>query len=471
LGHGSASPWSAPDAPPADGGQQQPAAHVRGRGAPRFGGAGAAVEGVLHGGACGHAAAAPGESLVWRHSPPAGVPWHLQQQQQQQAQRCGSMSRSPSPAGWRAGGAGPPPGSMQYGGGPGGVWQQQRRQHQPQPCCGAPPRAAGGARHPGSPGWRARSPSPGAGWRGAGRDRRMPPQQHTSAAPCRSCSPGVRGRPRSPPGRARRRSRSDSRALSGSRSCSRSRSREFWGRSRGRSFSRGRSPYSGSSYSRSRSRSRSCSRSRSRSRSRSWGRVRSRSLQRGRRCSSGARSRSRGRDRGGGGDGRSKAEIAAEYARVAELTRLAALQQAAMTPAALQASRHARRVYVGNLPHTITENGIKAFFNQVRACGSVVKQRQALGRQQRCTTQLSLRPDRTGAWACVRACVRARVCHVDMGHHPFTPSALWPRAGDDGGGGLQPAGPACRGLLPAAGQALWVCGVPLRGGGQQRNGL
>jgi len=58
----------------------------------------------------------------------------------------------------------------------------------------------------------------------------------------------------------------------------------------------------------------------------------------------------------------------AELARVAEITRLASLQQASMTPQALQLSRHARRVYVGNLPPNVTEASITHYFNQVSAC-------------------------------------------------------------------------------------------------------
>lgn len=53
-------------------------------------------------------------------------------------------------------------------------------------------------------------------------------------------------------------------------------------------------------------------------------------------------------------------------ARISEMTRLATLQQAVvMTPQALQLSRHARRVYVGNLPPNITETSITHYFNQV----------------------------------------------------------------------------------------------------------
>lgn len=63
--------------------------------------------------------------------------------------------------------------------------------------------------------------------------------------------------------------------------------------------------------------------------------------------------------------------MAAELARIAEVTRLAALQQASMTPQALQMSRHARRVYVGSLPPNITETSISHFFNQV-GCGVCV---------------------------------------------------------------------------------------------------
>lgn len=58
--------------------------------------------------------------------------------------------------------------------------------------------------------------------------------------------------------------------------------------------------------------------------------------------------------------------MAAELARISELTRLASLQQASMTPQALQLSRHARRVYVGNLPHNTTESSLTHYFNQVR---------------------------------------------------------------------------------------------------------
>ena len=123
---------------------------------------------------------------------------------------------------------------------------------------------------------------------------------------------------------------------------------------------------------RKRPRSRSYSRSHSRSYSRSRSPSRSRSRNRGR-----YRSYSRGRDRAaaGGGAGaaasaggpamRSKQELAADLARIAEVTRLASLQQAAMTPQALQLSRHARRVYVGNLPHNVTETALTHYFNQV----------------------------------------------------------------------------------------------------------
>jgi hypothetical protein len=60
--------------------------------------------------------------------------------------------------------------------------------------------------------------------------------------------------------------------------------------------------------------------------------------------------------------------VAAELARIAEMTRLAALQNAQATPQALQLSRHARRVYVGSLPPGISEVALTHFFNQVRLC-------------------------------------------------------------------------------------------------------
>jgi RNA recognition motif-containing protein len=41
-----------------------------------------------------------------------------------------------------------------------------------------------------------------------------------------------------------------------------------------------------------------------------------------------------------------------------------------MTPQALQLSRHARRVYVGNLPQNTTESSLTHYFNQVRHSSS-----------------------------------------------------------------------------------------------------
>lgn len=64
-------------------------------------------------------------------------------------------------------------------------------------------------------------------------------------------------------------------------------------------------------------------------------------------------------------DTRTKEEIAAELARVAEAARLAAIQQQQNNPQALQLSRHARRVYVGGLPAGISEVTLINFFNQV----------------------------------------------------------------------------------------------------------
>jgi RNA recognition motif-containing protein len=69
---------------------------------------------------------------------------------------------------------------------------------------------------------------------------------------------------------------------------------------------------------------------------------------------------------------RSKEEMAAELARISEMTRLASLQQASMTPQALQLSRHARRVYVGNLPQNTTESSLTHYFNQVQHSSSCI---------------------------------------------------------------------------------------------------
>ena len=82
-----------------------------------------------------------------------------------------------------------------------------------------------------------------------------------------------------------------------------------------------------------------------------------------------SRSRSRGRrmprSRSPARPQRTKEEIAAELAKVAEATRLASLQQQQNTPQALQLSRHARRIYVGGLPQGITEVQLTHYFNQV----------------------------------------------------------------------------------------------------------
>jgi hypothetical protein len=110
-----------------------------------------------------------------------------------------------------------------------------------------------------------------------------------------------------------------------------------------------------------------------------------------------SRSRSRSRSRGGGGGGggrpwgsrsrsrgrynnrsrsrtpprkKSRAELAEEYAKLAEAQRLAQLAAAPAVaqnnPQQLQASRHARRVYVGGLPQSVTEVFLTNYFNQVR---------------------------------------------------------------------------------------------------------
>jgi hypothetical protein len=335
----------------------------------------------------------------WLPDDAAADPWQ---------QRGRSMSRSPPPPGWRQDGSGPhaaaaapPPPPHAYSM---SRQQPQLGSHFGRRCSRLPPRPGSGRGYYANGGG-------GRGW---------------------AAGPGgaERGRPAS---RSHSRSRSRSPSLHKRRRLS---SRDY---SRSRSAPRGRS----------RSYSHSCSRSRS------YSRTRSRSRRRGR-----SDSRDR-RGRGGGGcggaagpDSHSKQQAAAQYARVAELTRLAAMQQASMTPQALQLTRHARRVYVGNLPPSINEMGITQFFNQV---GGWV-----------------------GGWAgwlFVPGCqvfeLLRQLTWQFGGPHSRTRQTLplMPPPGDDGGGRLQLPWRAGDWLLPADRQALWLCGVQERGGGEQRNGL
>eukprot|EP00798_Chlamydomonas_sp_ICE-L_P016554 gene16554-22783_t len=66
-------------------------------------------------------------------------------------------------------------------------------------------------------------------------------------------------------------------------------------------------------------------------------------------------------------DTRTKEEVAASLALAAELARLSSLQNNSTMPnqANQQLTRHARRVYVGNLPHGLSEASLSTFFNGI----------------------------------------------------------------------------------------------------------
>ncbi|KAL6757477.1 hypothetical protein V8C86DRAFT_2623885 [Haematococcus lacustris] len=168
---------------------------------------------------------------------------------------------------------------------------------------------------------------------------------------------------------------------------------------------RGRTSHRSRSRSHSRSASRSGSRSRSRSSSRSHSRSRSRSRSRSGSSRSRSRSRSPGNNRGGYRQGyrprpdqrgpyypptyqdqRTKEQGAEALAKAAEGARMAGVASGVpptyssggsmqfMSSSNLQVTRHARRVYVGGLPLSLSELQLTAFMNHVMVAAGAATQ-------------------------------------------------------------------------------------------------